>query len=206
MISNPCNPFLKQMWKGITLWEKWMWKEGTPNISQRWRAWTSRMRTRTGKCTQTGLTLSGHFHRLSSKRWDENETKQLYEQDGHVKHGNSTVDDLSVVFTLVWPAISLSHSVSQPVSQSLSQPLCPWWQITGMALRSASMTLCLMDQGYRLTKIKPDVDPIGDHCKQAPASLTHTFWLCPVLIPFCRSVFASFSKAFGLTIDPCLAT
>ena len=56
----------------------------------------------------------------------------------------------------------------------------------------------------RLSKIKPDIDPICDRCRQAPATLMHMFWLCPTLLTFWKSIFNTMSKALNLstTIDP----
>ncbi len=49
----------------------------------------------------------------------------------------------------------------------------------------------------KLSKINPGFDP---NCRQAPATLYHTFWLCPALIYF----WACFiSKCFILDIEPC---
>ena len=56
----------------------------------------------------------------------------------------------------------------------------------------------------RLSKINPDIDPICDRCRQAPATLMHMFWLCPTLITFWKSIFSSISKALNINppIDP----
>lgn len=54
----------------------------------------------------------------------------------------------------------------------------------------------------RLSKIKPEIDPICDKCRQAPATLMHMFWWCPKLLPFWSSIFRLISEAFHKTIDP----
>lgn len=46
------------------------------------------------------------------------------------------------------------------------------------------------------------MDPTCDRCRQAPATLYHTFWLCPELIPFWSSIFKSISDIFLLKLEP----
>lgn len=55
----------------------------------------------------------------------------------------------------------------------------------------------------KLSKINPEIDPICDRCRQAPATLYHTFWLCPELISFWTSIFKSISDVFRLKVEPC---
>ena len=55
----------------------------------------------------------------------------------------------------------------------------------------------------KLSKIFPGVNPICDRCKQAPATLYHTFWSCSSLTAFWSSIFEVYSAISGLTIDPC---
>ena len=55
----------------------------------------------------------------------------------------------------------------------------------------------------KLSKIFPGVDPICDRCKQAPATLYHTFWSCSRLTAFWSSIFEVYSAISGLAVDPC---
>ena len=55
----------------------------------------------------------------------------------------------------------------------------------------------------KLSKIFPGVDPICNRCKQAPATLYHTFWSCSSLTAFWSSIFEVYSAISGLTVDPC---
>lgn len=55
----------------------------------------------------------------------------------------------------------------------------------------------------KLPKINPDFDPTCDRCRQAPATLYHTFWLCPALTSFWTSIFKSISDVFILDVEPC---
>lgn len=49
----------------------------------------------------------------------------------------------------------------------------------------------------RPSKIRPDLDPISDRCGRDPATLLHMFRACPMILTFCQSIFATFSKIFG---------
>ncbi|KAI5109462.1 hypothetical protein C0J45_0859, partial [Silurus meridionalis] len=40
----------------------------------------------------------------------------------------------------------------------------------------------------KLSKINPGLGPTCDRCRQAPATLYHTFWLCPALTSFWTSI------------------
>lgn len=55
----------------------------------------------------------------------------------------------------------------------------------------------------RLSKIKPEVNPICDRCHQDNATLIHMFWLCPVLKQFWQSIFTTFSFVSNLQVNPC---
>lgn len=55
----------------------------------------------------------------------------------------------------------------------------------------------------KLSKMYPEVNPICDRCKQAPATLFHTFWSCSSLTSFWTSIFEAYSKITGVNIDPC---
>ena len=49
----------------------------------------------------------------------------------------------------------------------------------------------------KLSKIFPDVNPICDRCKQAPATLSHKFWSCPRITAFwSSSLFSSLFSSF----------
>lgn len=54
----------------------------------------------------------------------------------------------------------------------------------------------------RLSKIKTDLDPTCDRCRQLPATLLHMFWSCPKLHGFWQSIFETFSRICGKTIHP----
>ena len=54
----------------------------------------------------------------------------------------------------------------------------------------------------RLSKIRPELNPICDRCKQDPATLLHMFWTCPKLLHFWQSIFKTFSKILMEPIDP----
>lgn len=54
----------------------------------------------------------------------------------------------------------------------------------------------------RLSKIKPDLDPTCDRCRQDPATLLHMFWTCPKLYTYWVNIFETFSKTFGERIEP----
>ena len=54
----------------------------------------------------------------------------------------------------------------------------------------------------RLSKIKTDLDPTCDRCKQAPATLLHMFWTCPSLLSFWQSIFQTFSSICARTVKP----
>lgn len=54
----------------------------------------------------------------------------------------------------------------------------------------------------RLSRIRPELDPTCDRCKQAPASLLHMFWTCPRLHSFWRSIFNTFSEMLEEPLDP----
>lgn len=54
----------------------------------------------------------------------------------------------------------------------------------------------------RLSKIKADIDPTCDRCRQDPATLLHMFWTCPKLCTFWQSIFETFSKIFGKGLAP----
>ncbi len=56
--------------------------------------------------------------------------------------------------------------------------------------------------GRRLSKFPPELDPICDRCRQAPANLLHMFWTCPSLYNFWKLIFNTFSEIMGLPIDP----
>ena len=53
----------------------------------------------------------------------------------------------------------------------------------------------------KLSKFKPDIDPLCDRCKQAPADLLHMFWTCPTLHDFWKSVIDTLSKVIGQPLD-----
>ena len=53
----------------------------------------------------------------------------------------------------------------------------------------------------RLSKIKRDIDPTYDRCKQAPVTLLHMLWSCPKLYNFWQSIFKTFSRICGKTVD-----
>ena len=53
----------------------------------------------------------------------------------------------------------------------------------------------------RLSKFRPDIDPLCDRCKQAPADLIHMFWTCPTLLDFWKSVFDTMSKVIQQPLD-----
>lgn len=55
----------------------------------------------------------------------------------------------------------------------------------------------------KLSKIFPGVSPLCDRCKQAPASLYHTFWSCPSLTAFWSSIFEAYSVVAHRTIELC---
>lgn len=54
----------------------------------------------------------------------------------------------------------------------------------------------------RLSRIKTDIDPTCDRCRQAPATLLHMFWSCPRLYSFWHSIFEAFSGICGKTVHP----
>lgn len=54
----------------------------------------------------------------------------------------------------------------------------------------------------RRSKIKTDLDPTCDRCRQLPATLLHMFWSCPKLHGFCQLIFENFSRICGKTIHP----
>ena len=54
----------------------------------------------------------------------------------------------------------------------------------------------------RLHKIFPDVSSLCNRCKMTQGTLAHSFWSCPKLIVFWKSVFECFSKAFGKNLEP----
>lgn len=54
----------------------------------------------------------------------------------------------------------------------------------------------------RLSKIRPELDPTCDRCKQAHATLLHMFWTCPKLHHFWQSIFNTLSKILMEQIDP----
>ena len=54
----------------------------------------------------------------------------------------------------------------------------------------------------RLSRIYKDVSPECYRCRQAPADLIHTFWLCPSLHKFWTDIFASLSAIVGQIIEP----
>lgn len=45
----------------------------------------------------------------------------------------------------------------------------------------------------KLSKIYPEVNPICDRCRQAPATLFHTFWSSSSLTSFWSSIFELYS-------------
>ena len=53
----------------------------------------------------------------------------------------------------------------------------------------------------RLSKFRPDIDPLCDRCKQAPADLFHMFWSCPTLFDFWKSVIDTLSKILDRPLD-----
>lgn len=66
----------------------------------------------------------------------------------------------------------------------------------------------------KLARIYPNVDPICEKCRSAPASLLHMYWSCPSLANFWKSVFQTisevllcqvelnpFSAIFGVALD-----
>ncbi|KAM7402819.1 hypothetical protein PAMP_018030 [Pampus punctatissimus] len=53
----------------------------------------------------------------------------------------------------------------------------------------------------RLSRIKPDVDPVCDRCKQDPADLLHMFWACPKLSSFWHQIFGAFSEMLKVSVD-----
>ena len=54
----------------------------------------------------------------------------------------------------------------------------------------------------RLSKFRPELDPICDRCRQAPASLLHMFWTCPSLYNFWKLIFDAFSETIGVPVEP----
>ena len=53
----------------------------------------------------------------------------------------------------------------------------------------------------RLAKIRPDVQPTCDRCKQDPANLLHMFWTCPRLNQFWQSIFNTLSEILETPLD-----
>jgi len=54
----------------------------------------------------------------------------------------------------------------------------------------------------RLSRIRPELDPTCDRCRQDPANLLHMFWTCPRLYNYWQSIFNTFSKIIEKPIDP----
>lgn len=54
----------------------------------------------------------------------------------------------------------------------------------------------------RLSKFFPNIPDICDWCSQAPADLTHMFWLCPSLQEYWRSFFDLMLEILELTMIP----
>ena len=51
-------------------------------------------------------------------------------------------------------------------------------------------------------RIYPQASPLCDRCKASKGSLTHLFWLCPLLNNYWRNIFDWYSKVYERAIDP----
>ena len=58
----------------------------------------------------------------------------------------------------------------------------------------------------RLARIFPDINPVCDRCKQAPATNGHMLWSCPKLTEFWDSYFKTISQIYNYHIQPSSAT
>ena len=54
----------------------------------------------------------------------------------------------------------------------------------------------------KFAKIFPNINPLCDRCKQAPATILHMFWSCPTLVHFWSNIFHTISKAYDINIVP----
>ena len=54
----------------------------------------------------------------------------------------------------------------------------------------------------KLHKIAPSVSPLCDSCKVSKGTLSHTFWLCPLLTGLWDKIFDWFSKAYKRPFQP----
>ena len=96
----------------------------------------------------------------------------------------------------------LEEPISDPVWQKIIQRICSSYVCLRHVVVQFKIVHRLHWSKERLSKFKPDLDPICDRCKQDPATLLHMFWTCPKLYRVWKSIFESFSKICGKTLHP----